>query len=148
MSVWQQLLGKTRQEIEPLLDSSLGISLNSAQDVKEYKDGATYFCFYDLGIALCFIKGRLDSVDFYSRTARSNSQYSQVGEHFLPLDIVINDTGLSFVNKFGEPSEKGGANGINIWLRWAEAGLEAQFPTRNWDDAKNQRWSSITIYIC
>jgi hypothetical protein len=140
---WNQALGKHEDsaEIKQFLES-LGITLDDTEEKKTYKDGATYYCFYKLGVALCFTAKALSSVDFY----KLNRRYSDVKPDLLPEGISLTSTGKELVDKFGEPLEKGGgrAKAMDIWLRWNN--LEIQINDRDWDTAKNCSWSSLTVF--
>lgn len=142
MTNWYQVLGKNLDEVQRTLQENFHIELSAAEDIKEYSDGASYYCFYEKGIALCFINEHLDSIDFYRPAA--TSRYKPVSDQLLPAEIKTNDTGKTLVQRFGEPTQKG-AGRIDIWLRWDSKQLEVQIPDRDWDQAKNKTWSSITI---
>lgn len=127
---------------------ALSLLNDSKKTVIVYKPSTEYHCYYEEGIALCFEKSQLDSIDFYkiSGDRPSSSKYKSVLRSRLPEGIDYNATGKELVEKFGEPLEKGGgmSSKIDIWLRWK--GIQFEIPTRNWDLAKETGWSSFTLF--
>lgn len=129
----------------------LNISDEDQNTIKKYPPSTEYHCYFDLGIALCFEAGLLDSIDFYKEENNSASlpsaKYKTVSKDRVPVEIGYDATGKDLVEKLGEPLEKGGGSGkgqISIWLRWKH--VQVEIPTRDWDIAKDLKWSALTIF--
>ncbi|CAN6663873.1 hypothetical protein TRVA0_035S01024 [Trichomonascus vanleenenianus] len=119
------------------------VGLGQADNVKKYSD-VTYYCYNSKGLALSFDQSdRLEGVEWYNK----NKAYSQVDPEYLMEPVTREFTGKDFVTVYGEPSDKGGAKAIEIWLRWETAlGLQVDLASRNWDDGQNSIWASMSLY--
>ncbi|KAA8912281.1 hypothetical protein TRICI_003561 [Trichomonascus ciferrii] len=143
MVEWQQVLGKSRasEELRQIYDKS---SLKDPETIRTYPDGAEYHCFFKVGVAICFMKDKVDSVDFY----KHDKLYTTVPSSLLPSGISLEMTGEEFVGKYGEPSEKAGGfqKHMDIWLRWPESGIQVEFQERDWDAGQKKSWSGLTLF--
>lgn len=143
MVEWQQVLGKPREseELRHVYDQ---FGLTDPEKIKIYSDGAEYHCFFKVGVAICFMKDRVDSVDFY----KHDKMYATVSSSLLPSGITPEMTGEEFVETYGEPSEKAGGfqQRMDIWLRWSDACIQVEFQERDWDTLHKKPWSSLTLF--
>lgn len=138
-----------------LLDT-LSIPRDATKDIVTYKPDIEYHCYYDLGIALMFEKGVLSAIEYYkpNNTKQESSElhssppskYKNVDSVRIPASIGYHATAVQLVEKFGEPTEKGGGmkQHIDIWMRWKD--MEVGIPSRDWDAAKDVEWSSLIIF--
>lgn len=140
-----------------LLKSTLKVT-DVTPHIKKFGTSTVYQCFFDQGVSLCFENSKLDSIDFYKQSqptpsstslqkeSSGQTRYGPVDKDVIPDFIDYESTGLDLVNKFGEPSEKGGgmSSKLDIWLRFT--GFQVELPDRNWDTAKDSQWASLTIF--
>uniref|UniRef100_A0A060T1V0 ARAD1C27258p n=1 Tax=Blastobotrys adeninivorans TaxID=409370 RepID=A0A060T1V0_BLAAD len=131
-----QILGSPESTTIPQLVQLLG----DPDETKSY-GSVKYYCFYSKGIAIGVDKGRVDSADFYK-----GGRYTCAPKELLPEWLAPEMTGKQFVETFGEPVEKGGGGkgGIDIWLRWKD--FQVDIKETDWDKAKDQPWTSVTIF--
>lgn len=120
---------------------------------KKFGPSTEYICFYEHGIALCFENEKLDSIDFYKEDRTNTStvdpsfpKYHKVSKEAVPKFIPYDATAGQLVEQFGEPLEKGGglSSKMDIWLRWR--GFQVEISNRDWDQAKDVEWASLTIF--
>lgn len=61
-------------------------------------------------------------------------------------------TGKACVEKLGEPSRKGGADGAReatvggMWVEWTEVGLMLELGKGRWDEGGEQGWTVLTLF--
>jgi hypothetical protein len=142
---WDDYLGhKLTDESLKQLWCDLKVEPDMADSIKIYKDGTTYYCFYNAGLALSFTGDNkvFDSIDFY----KNSPPYSRVDVKYLPESIAYSATAKELVQKFGEPLEKGGGGSsrVDIWLRWPS--FQVDIPSCDWDNAKDIEWTSLTYF--
>ncbi|CCH43272.1 hypothetical protein BN7_2820 [Wickerhamomyces ciferrii] len=139
---WFGTIGYSKEsdEFNSLL-KSIKLDLDTAE-VREFKDSISYN-FYKDGLSFTFINGILDSIDFFIKDRKFKSINDDLE---LPFEITKNFTGQKFVEKFGEPIEKGGGlnSKLDIWLRWNN--LQVEIDEQNWDAAQTANWKSLTIF--
>ncbi|GME91011.1 hypothetical protein B5S28_g1810 [[Candida] boidinii] len=149
---WFSVLNKSLNDSKDLLSQILHVDFEKESTIRTYKDGSTDYNFYSKGISVFTTKGDdqdiVDSIDFYLIQTKSTSLMKVVTDELnLPLNISREDTGQSLVEKFGEPSEKGGGmdkGAMDIWLRWNY--LQVEINEKSWNSAQTSKVKSITIF--
>jgi hypothetical protein len=116
------------------------------EEIKKYSD-VTYISFKEFGFQI-MIKNfdkKIDSLFFYNENKKLGFK-KYPGE--LPFEIKFTEFNSDIVNRFGEPSKKGG-NNIPVWIEYENkddyVNLVIDFVNKSFDDDKNPI-SFITIY--
>lgn len=143
MVTWLELLGcSIESDLWKGKLRDVGVEHWESAMIRRFSSDTILYNYHNEGISLCFVKDKLDSIDFFWK----DQTFKPCQFTDLPFDLSRTITARELVEKLGEPEEKGG--GINakmdIWLRWKH--LQVEIDERSWEAAHNATCKSFTIF--
>jgi hypothetical protein len=130
MNIVREIIGLSKNN-EKVIQFISSTTENTPPEIKKFKEIECH-SYKKYGLAIDFKNDKIDSIFLYNKNSYGFDQYK--GE--IPDNLDFNLTNSEIVQKYGEPSGKGGFN-IPVWISYEEKGIQIDFINSSYEDNKN-----------